>query len=221
MNLSYYFILFLIYSFLGWVIEVFFTCYKDRNFVNRGFLIGPYCPIYGYGCIFMILLLDKYLNDPIVLFIMAVVICSILEYLTSFLMEKIFKARWWDYSERKFNINGRICLETLIPFGLLGCLLMYVLNPLISSLLLKMPHNIIIILSIMLFIIFMIDNIISYFVISKISISRKKVVMDNTEEITKKVREYISNNSKLGKRLMKSFPSLKLLRNMHSKDKKK
>lgn len=221
MNLGHYFILFLIYSFLGWIIEVLFTYSKEQNFVNRGFLIGPYCPIYGYGCIFMILLLDKYLNDPIVLFIMAVVICSILEYLTSFFMEKIFKARWWDYSERKFNINGRICLETLIPFGLLGCLLMYVLNPFISSVLLKMSSNIIIILSVILFIIFLIDNIVSYFVISKISISTKKIVMDNTEEITKKVREYISNNSKLGNRLIKSFPSLKLLKNIYSKDKKK
>lgn len=220
MNFFQYFILFIIYSFLGWVIEVFFTYSKEHNFVNRGFLIGPYCPIYGYGCIFMILLLDKYLSDPVALFIMAVVICSILEYLTSFFMEKIFKARWWDYSDRKFNINGRICLETLIPFGLLGCLLMYVLNPFISSVLIKMPNYLIVIIFILLFMIFLTDNIISYFVISKISLSTKKIVMDNTEEITKKVKEYISNNSKLGKRLINSFPSLNVLKDKYMGNKK-
>ena len=69
MNLGYYFILFLIYSFIGWVIEVCFTYVREHTLVNRGFLIGPYCPIYGFGCILMLFLLDKYLDDPIVLFV--------------------------------------------------------------------------------------------------------------------------------------------------------
>lgn len=84
--------------------EISFTLYKDKTLVNRGFLMGPYCPIYGCGCILIILLLKRYLNDFIALFIMSMVICSILEYLTSYIMEKLFKARWWDYSDRRFNI---------------------------------------------------------------------------------------------------------------------
>ena len=179
--------------------------------------MGPYCPIYGSGCILIILLLNRYLKDPIVLFVMSMVICSILEYVVSFTLEKLFKARWWDYSDRKFNINGRICLETLIPFGLLGCLLMYVINPFISSLVLKIPSSILNIIAIILFIIFVIDNVISFSIITKIHISTKDIIMDNTEEITKKVREYISKHSRFGKRLMKSFPRLKVLKEKYKK----
>ena len=148
---------------------------------------------------------------------MSMVICSILEYVTSFIMEKLFKARWWDYSDRKFNINGRICLETLIPFGLLGCLLIYVINPIISGLILKIPSNVLNVIAVILMIIFILDNIVSYSIITKIHISTKGIVMDNTEEITKKVKEYISKNSKFGKRLMKSFPHLKVLKEKYKK----
>lgn len=217
MNLGYYYILFLIYSFLGWTIEVCFTYVRNHTIVNRGFLIGPCCPIYGFGCIFMIFLLDGYLKKPIILFMMAMVLCSILEYLTSYFMEKLFKARWWDYSDRKFNINGRICLETLVPFGLLGCFLMYVLNPFVSELILKLPNTVINAVAAILFILFLIDNIVSYSIITKIHISTKKIIMDNTEEITKKVREYITNYSRFGKRLMKSFPELKILKEKYYK----
>lgn len=192
--------------------EVIYTYFTDGKLVNRGFLIGPYCPIYGCGCILMILLLKNYTSNPVVLFIMAVVICSILEYVTSYLMEKLFNARWWDYSNRKFNINGRICLETMVPFGILGCFLMYFLNPFISGIVNEVPDNIIIAISIVLAILFIIDIITSYSIISKIKVSSRKILKDNTEEITKKVRKYISNYSKLGKRLIESFPDLKILK---------
>ena len=123
------FLLFLMYSFTGWAIEVIGKLIEKGKFVNRGFLVGPYCPIYGVGCISMILLLNRYIKDPFTLFIMSILLFSFLEYFTSYFMEKIFKIRWWDYSRRKFNINGRICLETMIPFGLGGMLIMYIVNP--------------------------------------------------------------------------------------------
>lgn len=90
-----YFILFLIYSFVGWAIEVVVTFNKDKKFVNRGFLLGPYCPIYGFSSIIMILYLSRYRNSFITVFLLAVVVCSIMEYLVSYLMEKLFKAKWW------------------------------------------------------------------------------------------------------------------------------
>ena len=211
-NIAFYFLLYIIYSMIGWLLEVVWTFITDKKLVNRGFLIGPYCPIYGTGCILMILLLQKYSDDILVLFIMSMLICSILEYATSYFMEKIFKARWWDYSNRKFNINGRICLETLIPFGILGCVLIYALNPFVSKLIKAIPSNILIIISGIVFIAFLIDNIVSFKVISKIKVSSQKLIEDNTEEITKKVREYISKYSKSGKRLMQSFPNIKILK---------
>ena len=110
-----YCILFFIFSFLGWVMEVTLTLITDKKFVNRGFLLGPCCPIYGCGCILLNLLLQNYMNNIIVLFILTMFTCSLLEYITSFLMEKIFKLRWWDYSQMRFNINGRMCSDGIIP----------------------------------------------------------------------------------------------------------
>lgn len=184
-----------------------------KKFINRGFLIGPYCPIYGWGCILIIILLNKYTNDPLVLFIMAIVICSILEYFTSYFMEKLFKARWWDYSRRKFNINGRICLETMIPFGLLGCLIMYFVNPFFVSIYSKIPSNILIIISSVLFTIFLTDNIISCTIMFKMKIPKIKISKDNTEEITEYVKSILAKRSFLYKRLMKAYPNMKILRN--------
>lgn len=112
-NVFTYFMLFFIYAILGWIIETTLVSIEKRKFVNRGFLIGPYCPIYGFGGLAITILLKNYTKDPIVLFLMAVIICGTLEYFTSYIMEKIFKARWWDYSAKKYNINGRICLENL------------------------------------------------------------------------------------------------------------
>ena len=120
-----YFLLFIIYSIIGWILEIIFAFINLKKFVNRGFLIGPYCPIYGAGCLLLTILLSKYAEDTIVLFALSIIICSILEYLTSWIMEKIFKLRWWDYSDMKFNINGRICLETMIPFGIIGSRVFY------------------------------------------------------------------------------------------------
>ncbi len=110
------FLLFSIYSFLGWLMEVVNTLRVEKKFVNRGFLVGPFCPIYGFGVLLMTIMLEKYQNDIVATFIFSILICGILEYFTSFFLEKIFHARWWDYSNRKFNINGRICLENLFIF---------------------------------------------------------------------------------------------------------
>lgn len=212
-KLSLLFLLFITYSFIGWCMEVGCKLVELKKFINRGFLIGPYCPIYGWGCILIILLLNKYTDDPLVLFIMAIVICSILEYFTSYFMEKLFKARWWDYSRRKFNINGRICLETMIPFGLLGCLIMYFVNPFFVSVYSKIPSNILIIISSVLFTIFLIDNIISYTIMFKMKIPKIKISKDSTEEITEYVRSILAKRSFLYKRLMKAYPNMKILRN--------
>src|SRR5699024_6506637 len=106
-----YILFFFVYSFLGWCLEVICILITEKRFINRGILIGPICPIYGYGVLIMALFFRKYLNDPITLFILIIVSCSILEYFTSYFLEKVYHTRWWDYSTKKFNINGRICLE--------------------------------------------------------------------------------------------------------------
>lgn len=208
-KLCFYFLLFIIYSFLGWIMEVSGKLIEKKRFINRGFLVGPYCPIYGWGCLAIILLLAKYKDNIILLFIMAIIICSILEYLTSYLMEKLFNARWWDYSKRKFNINGRICLETMIPFGILGSLITYIVNPFITKKITMLSTQTINIISITIFIIFLIDNIISFDVIFKFKKTMKTIEKDGTEEITKKVKKILTEKNWLYRRLIKAFPNTK------------
>lgn len=204
----FYFMLFIIYSFIGWSIEVVGKLIEKHKFINRGFLVGPICPIYGWGCIAIILLLSKYKSSPIVLFLMAIIICSILEYFTSYFMERLFHVRWWDYTRRKYNINGRICAETMIPFGLLGCLVVYIVNPIFTGLLNKIPVNILNILAIIIFTIYVIDNVVSLSVMFGFKGTLKTVEKDGTEEITKKVREVLLKRNFLYKRLVNAFPNI-------------
>ena len=204
----FYFMLFIIYSFIGWSIEVVGKLIEKHKFINRGFLVGPICPIYGWGCIAIILLLSKYKSSPIVLFLMAIIICSILEYFTSYFMEKLFHVRWWDYTRRKYNINGRICAETMIPFGLLGCLVVYIVNPIFTGLLNKIPVNTLNILAIIIFTIYVIDNIVSLSVMFGFKGTLKTVEKDGTEEIIKKVREVLLKRNFLYKRLVNAFPNI-------------
>lgn len=193
--------------------EVICKSIEAKKFINRGFLIGPYCPIYGWGAIAITILLHRYTDDWIVLFFMSIIACGILEYTTSYVMEKLFHARWWDYSRRKYNINGRICLETLIPFGILGLLIMYVTNPFILKYLTKLPQNNLNIIAGVLFAIFVIDSIISLKVVSNVrtvetKLSKENGTMDNTEEMTAKVKEILLGKSILNRRLIHAYPNL-------------
>lgn len=207
-----YFLLFISYAFLGWCMEVGCKYIQFGKFINRGFLIGPYCPIYGWGAIAITIFLKRYTYDPLVLFIMSTLVCSIIEYFTSYFMEKKYHARWWDYSSKKFNINGRICLETLIPFGILGLFIMYVTNPMLFKIYQSMSEIVVHIISITLFTIFIVDNIISSNIISSVNVEGSKLVKDNTEEITEKVKQILREKSWLHRRLINAYPNLKDIR---------
>ena len=210
-----YIILFAIYSIIGWIMEITLGFIEKRKFVNRGFLIGPYCPIYGFGGVAITILLSKFmitidavsLVDSIwISTIVIMCICGILEYVTSYLMEKLFHARWWDYNNFKFNINGRICLETLIPFTIIGQIILRYASPTFINILSDMPVVWLHILTGAFLLIFITDMLISYNIIrsfKKISNEAK----DNTEEITKKVKEILSKTWR-GKRLVSAFPNL-------------
>lgn len=203
------FLLFLIYSFTGWLIETIGDLIKHKKFINRGFLLGPYCPIYGTGVILITLFLSKYTDDLFALFFLSMMLCGLLEYCTSYIMEKVFKARWWDYSNMRFNINGRICLETLILFGIAGVLILHYLNPFLSSIITKLPDIHLHIISGLLFFIFVVDCTLSLKIINSvksIKISVSNQIKDNTDEISSKVREIIMKKSAPYRRLIAAFP---------------
>lgn len=120
MSLSYLFLLFIVYSVIGWVCEVAYCSIIEKKFVNRGFLMGPLCPVYGFGAILVIFLLKPFSGNVFYLFTMAVVVTSTLEYATGWALETIFRTKWWDYSQYRFNIHGRVCLLNSLIFGAMG-----------------------------------------------------------------------------------------------------
>lgn len=214
------FILFWLYAILGWFLETTFVALKSKRYINRGFFLGPYCPIYGFGAI-LLLPLKSYQNDPLVVFILSVVICSIVEYITSYLMELVFKVRWWDYSNRTLNINGRICLFNSICFGFLGMFLVCYLNPYFVSLLYNLNDILIKIIAFSLLIITLVDFLLTYsimFDIRKTIVNLKDKTLtnlfqsntDGTEEISKMIRTILKEKTLIHKHLSKSYNNLKV-----------
>lgn len=205
-----YFLYFIIYAFMGWLMEEIWHLIKLHKIVDRGFLIGPLCPIYGWGCIFIILLIGHNTNDFLAVFLKAIVVCSILEYLTSYIMEKLFHARWWDYSSSRFNLNGRICLDTMIPFGILGCFVVYVLHPFVMSIVNILTRPWFYFVAGIVFVIFLIDNIISLNVMFNIKGQIHLEMKDSTEEMNERMREWIKNKSLIYRRISEAYPNFKI-----------
>lgn len=212
-----YVLYFMLYAFAGWLLEVIVAYFNQRKFVNRGFLIGPYCPIYGYGIILIILLIGKNRTDLLGIFLKSMVIAGVLEYFTSYFMEKIYKFRWWDYSNKKYNINGRVCLETLIPFGLLGLLFYNYIHPSVVSLVDKLPNEALLIIASVLLVIYIIDNIISNKMLYKISSKVSRNAKDNTIEIKKQFIKWYREQSKLYRRIEHAFPNFEEKLKEHKK----
>lgn len=123
---------FFVYSVYGWCYETIFCSIQKGSFVNRGFLFGPYLPIYGFGALFVIFLLHANMNK-IHQFFLCMVVTSVLEYLTSYLLEVIFDRKWWNYNNYTLQLNGRICLLASLLFGILGVLLINYFHPRVKN----------------------------------------------------------------------------------------
>lgn len=141
MSLSYLFLLFIVYSAIGWFCEVVYCSLIERKFVNRGFLIGPLCPVYGFGGILVVFLLNPFAGNIFYLFTMAVVLTSTLEYVTGWALETIFRTKWWDYSQMRFNIHGRVCLLNSLMFGAMGVAGVRFLHPAVTYVLDFIPAD--------------------------------------------------------------------------------
>ncbi len=208
-----YVLLFFSYAILGWCLEVLEKFRQYHRFINRGFLIGPYCPVYGCGGLLITLLLEKYIEDPFALFVFAILICSILEYLTSYVMEKVFHARWWDYSTKRFNLNGRVCLDFLFFFGLLGVLIMYVLNPFFFRIYRMIPMPALTSICSILLLLFIADSIVSLIILFRFRKDIQLFDKDNTEELSAYVwKELLATMTWGERRLARAFPNLRLMR---------
>lgn len=133
-DIEHLFLMFIIFSFVGWVCEEFYVSIGQKRFVYRGMLYGPICPIYGFGGIIIIFFLYPWRNSWLLLFVASMILTTLLEYTASWILEKMFHAKWWDYSARKLNIRGRVCLLNSTLFGLMGVAQWHYVEPFVYRL---------------------------------------------------------------------------------------
>lgn len=138
---DYYVLLFFVLAFLGWLWEVVLFLFTEHAFINRGVYRGPYLPVYGVGGLLLSFFLDSFRKKPFRVFGISLCVCSVLEYLTSFFLERRWGIRWWDYSGHFLNINGRICLLGAVIFGLGGTALICLFLPFYEKLYRKVPKK--------------------------------------------------------------------------------
>ncbi len=201
------FLIFLIYSFCGWLMEVTFKFITLKRFVNRGFLIGPICPIYGIAGIFAYMVLSYLSFDIVVLFVASVISFGFLEYFVSWVLEYLFHTRWWDYSHKKYNLNGRICLRNLLFFGIIGCLGVYFMNPFISGVLDSVDIETLKSISVIVMVVLIIDFVMSVKLISKLSSYLTDAKKDSSEELSGMIRNDLIDKSKFFKRILFAYPN--------------
>lgn len=195
-NLLVYFI---IYSIAGWVLESVYRSFCEKKLINTGFLYGPFCPIYGIGAIIMFLFLRRFQGHFLVLFLISFFILSIWEYSVGVLLEKIFKTRYWDYSNHKINIKGRVCLFNSICWGILGVLFIMYIHPYVEeNIKLVNPHILIFIIYIIAFIV-LIDTIVSI-----IKTKNIKTVLQKVEELNGQIKEKIEEIKKVSNKNIKA-----------------
>lgn len=171
------------------------------HFVERGFLRGPIIPIYAFGAFIVLYILMPYGTHPIYIFILGTIATSTLEYITSFILEKLFNMSWWDYSKQKFNINGRICLKNSILFRLLSVVLVLWINPLIVSFTKSLDQNIV-------------NTLVPILV--GITLIDLGLTLSSILGLSKRIKEDIRSHIKKGEaRLLRIFPDLKSNSNIH------
>ncbi|MBQ7942687.1 MAG: putative ABC transporter permease [Lachnospiraceae bacterium] len=160
-GIDYYILLFFVTSFIGWIWEVLLYLFWMGEFINRGVYHGPYLPIYGFACVGMCLWLKKYRGRWLASFLIALVFCTILEYISSWYLEWMWGCRWWDYTEYFCNINGRVCLAASLGFGIGGMLFNCVFMKCYNEVYARIPSKSAVISSVVLVLILTIDAVYS------------------------------------------------------------
>ncbi len=191
--------IFAIAAFLGWCMESFTSLFypETKKLVNRGFLIGPYLPVYGLGVAGISFALQSFKDNIPLLFLLSMVLCTCIEYCTSYILEKIFHARWWDYSNQKFNINGRVYVVNMFLFGIAGIVIVEVADPILFSLLEKIPDFYMHVASGIFLAVILLDTIISSIIAFGLKHASNEVTdelaKDSTLEVNEERKEITAN----------------------------
>ena len=196
------------YSFLGWLCETVYCSVGQRKFVYRGFLNGPVCPIYGFGALLVLLFLMDVKDNLLALFTAGMVVTSVLEYFTSFFMEKLFHAKWWDYSNKPFNIHGRVCLLNSVLFGLMAVLLAHFEDPTVNYLIALLPVWLLPWAAGAAFLLFAADTVVSVFAALHLTARLKALQAATDAFVEERKKELREKRSALQNRLVKAYPNL-------------
>ena len=204
-------LVFFVFSFVGWCIEVTLKYRQFGRFINRGFLIGPWLPIYGCGAALITLTVAGL--TPVergigTTFAISLIVCGLIEYLASYFMEKKFHARWWDYSQKPMNLHGRVWIGNLILFGIGGVAIIHIINPILYGLLDSLSLISREIIAGCLSVIFLADYSVSHFVLKLVKIGVESSEADNTEAISKDVKLLLSDRSIFYRRFANAYPDV-------------
>lgn len=215
MQLFYEFVIMaFIFSILGWIMEVTLKYIQYHRFIDRGFLIGPYCPIYGFGVVGVTILVGGLIGwkgTILETFMAGFVICGFLEYMTSFYMEKMFHARWWDYSTKPMNLNGRIWIGNLILFGIASVVIVRFIAPHYFEFIDRIDPVILSVLAWIILIFMSADYVLSHVLMNIVKKEIDNTAGDNTEEISLRMHELLKNRSLLQRRIYQAYPDFKAI----------
>ncbi len=200
---------FIIYSFLGWIMESIFRSIIEKKVINTGFLIGPICPIYGFGACIMFLFLGNLKNNTILLFLISFTVLTLWEYIVGVLLEKIFNTKYWDYSDHKFNFQGRICLTNSIYWGILGILFIKFIHPFVQNILGKIDIKLLKFIIIIATITFIVDIIVSIIKVKNIKVNLQKV-----EKLNKEIKEKLKEVKLKAKETNQDVEKLEVIENL-------
>ena len=204
-------LIFFAFSIVGWCIEVTLKYFEFGRFINRGFLTGPWLPIYGSGavlCTVGVQGLAPLESGYGTTFVICFVLCGVLEYMTSFVMEKRFHARWWDYSKKPMNLHGRVWIGNLILFGLGGVLIVHVFDPLLYRLFAVISLPVRELMALILSAVIAADFVMSHFVLKLVKTGVEQSQADNTEQISREVRLLLSDRSVFYRRFADAYPEV-------------
>jgi uncharacterized membrane protein len=185
---------FIIYSFLGWVMESGFRSIIEKKLINTGFLRGPFCPIYGIGAIIMLIFLERFQDKPILLFIIAITLLTAWEYIVGVILEKLFNTKYWDYSDHKINFQGRICLTNSVCWGFLGVAFVRYLHPFVKELVSKIDIQILYYSITIISLVMLVD-----LITTVIKVKHIKMTLEKVDKLNKEIKEKLKEIKQMTK----------------------
>ena len=204
-------LMFFTYSFIGWCIEVTLKFIQYGRFINRGFFTGPLLPIYGSGALLITLAtqaLARYDASYGTVFVVSFILCGAVEYLSSWVMEKHYHARWWDYSQKPMNLHGRVWIGNLVLFGLGGVLIAGFINPALFALYERFSLVARQAAACGLLAVFAADFVMTHFVLKLIKSGIEHSEADSTEEIGREIRRLLSDRTIFYRRFANAYPEV-------------